>query len=139
MAEAIFRDLVKKEGLEEKIKIDSAGTGDWHIGNPPHQGTREILKKYNVSDEGILARQIKSEDLGQFDYIIGMDDQNISNIQKLGDIPAHVKVRRLMDFVEDSIQKEVPDPYYTGNFDETYELVTAGCSRLLKEIKKELN
>ncbi|WP_338471779.1 low molecular weight protein-tyrosine-phosphatase [Niallia sp. XMNu-256] len=139
MAEAIFRDLVKKEGLEGKIKIDSAGTGDWHIGHPPHQGTRDILKKYQVSDEGILARQIVSEDLGQFDYIIGMDDQNITNIQKLGDIPSHVKVKRLMDFVEDSTQKEVPDPYYTGKFDEVYELVTAGCSRLLEEIKTELS
>ena len=139
MAEAIFRDLVKKEGLEDKIKIDSAGTGDWHIGHPPHKGTREILRKYNVSDEGILARQIESGDLDQFDYIIGMDDQNILNIEKLGEIPTHIKVRRLMDFVEDSPKKEVPDPYYTGNFDETYELVTAGCSQLLKEIKKEMD
>ncbi len=139
MAEAIFRDLVKKEGLEGKIKIDSAGTGDWHIGHPPHQGTRDILKKYQVSDEGILARQIQSDDLSQFDFIIGMDDQNIENIKKVGELAPSVKVERLMDFVEDSTQKEVPDPYYTGNFDQTYELVTAGCARLLEEVKRELS
>jgi len=139
MAEAIFRDLVRKEGLQDQIKIDSAGTGDWHIGHPPHQGTRDILKKYQITDDGIFARKVQTEDLSQFDYIIGMDSENIKNIKNLGQIPPHVKVRRLLDFVDDNTQKDVPDPYYTGNFDQVYALVTAGCSRLLQEIKEEMS
>lgn len=139
MAEAIFRDLVKKEGLQDQVKIDSAGTGDWHVGHPPHEGTREILKKYQVTDEGIFARQIDSDDLNQFDYIIAMDSQNIDNIKKVGKISAHVKINKLLDFVDDYKGKDVPDPYYTGNFDEVYELVQAGCTQLLEEIKKELS
>lgn len=137
MAEALFRDLVKKEGLENIIKIDSAGTGEWHIGHPPHQGTREILKKYKISDEGLKARKITSADLN-FDYIIGMDSENIKNIKKLGTVPSHVKVKRLLDFTEGNTGMDVPDPYYSGNFDETYELVKEGTENLLREIKKDL-
>jgi protein-tyrosine phosphatase len=139
MAEAIFRDLVKKEGLQDQIKIDSAGTGDWHVGHPPHEGTREILKKNQVIDEGIFARQIAADDLNQFDYIIAMDSQNIDNIGKVGKIKDHVKVNKLLDYVADNKGRDVPDPYYTGNFDEVYELVQAGCTSLLEEIKKELS
>ncbi len=73
MAEAVFRDLVSREGLEDRIEIDSAGTGDWHIGHPPHQGTRKILNENNISTEGLVARKIKIEDLTEFDYIIAMD------------------------------------------------------------------
>ena len=83
MAEAIFREKVKKEGLADRIKVDSAGTGDWHIGKPPHQGTREILKAKRISDEGLFARQIKASDLNEFDYIIAMDTENVKNIKKL--------------------------------------------------------
>ena len=62
MAEAVFRDLVKKENLQDSITCDSAGTGGWHIGNPPHRGTREILKKNLISDAGILAWQLHTAD-----------------------------------------------------------------------------
>ncbi len=138
MAEAIFRDQVKKEGLENRIKVDSAGTGDWHIGKPPHQGTREILKAKSISDEGLLARQIKASDLNEYDYIIAMDTENVKNIKKLGVHSSKVTIKRLLDFVDDQAQTDVPDPYYTGNFDEVYELISEGCKRLLHEIKKDL-
>ncbi len=81
MAEAVFRDLVKREGLEDKIKADSAGTGDWHIGNPPHKGTREILNENQISAEGLVARQIQSGDIEEFDYIIAMDRTNQNDIE----------------------------------------------------------
>ncbi len=82
MAEAIFRDLVVKEELEEKIVIDSAGTGDWHVGHPPHKGTQKILKENAVTFEGIKARQVEKEDLTKFDYIIAMDNKNIADLKK---------------------------------------------------------
>ena len=138
MAEAIFREKVKNEGLADRIKVDSAGTGDWHIGNPPHEGTREILKAKRISDEGLFARQIKASDLNDYDYIIAMDTENVKNIKKLSDHSSTVKIKRLLDFVDDPVLIDVPDPYYTGNFDEVYELINDGCERLLKEIKREL-
>lgn len=82
MAEAVMRDLVKKEGLEETIQIDSAGTGNWHTEKPPHEGTRRILEHHNISYEGQKARQLTKEDLSQYDYLIGMDNENIGNIRR---------------------------------------------------------
>ncbi|MFD1359770.1 low molecular weight protein-tyrosine-phosphatase [Fictibacillus halophilus] len=135
MAEAIFRDLVKKEGLEDKISIDSAGTGNWHVGEPPHEGTRNILTKNQISFEGQKARQIKTNDLTQYDYIIGMDAENIGNMHKMAGQSETGMIARLLDFVPENEFEDVPDPYFTGNFQEVYDLVTAGCERLLIEIK----
>ncbi|MBM4764441.1 low molecular weight protein-tyrosine-phosphatase [Bacillus sp. B15-48] len=137
MAEAMFRDLVKKEGLDQEIIVDSAGTGDWHVGKPPHEGTRKILEQYRINSEGLMARQISVDDFSEFHYIIAMDVQNIENIKKLiGETgTATVVVKRLLDFVDEKQNKDVPDPYFTGNFNETYELVKAGCEALLTSIK----
>ncbi|WP_077620618.1 low molecular weight protein-tyrosine-phosphatase [Bacillus sinesaloumensis] len=137
MAEAIFRDLVKKEGLVDQIEVDSAGTGDWHIGRPPHEGTQKILTKNNISFEGMKARQVIANDLENFDYIIAMDSSNVGNLNKIFMNEKTGKVQRLLDLVDGSKILDVPDPYYTGNFDEVYELVSNGCQRLLDVIKKE--
>lgn len=138
MAEAVFREMVKKEGLEKKIGIDSAGTGDWHIGHPPHRGTLTILKEKQINADDLIARKISVKDLSEFDYIIGMDTNNVKDIEKLGNIPSHVKVRRLLDFAEQTPENDIPDPYYTGKFPEVYALVKVGCENLLNEFKKEL-
>lgn len=135
MAEAMFRDLVKREGLEGKVKVDSAGTGDWHVGKPPHEGTTTILQQYKIDSEGLKARQISTEDFNDFQYIIGMDANNIDNIKRLGTLGDHLVVKRLMDLVENQQKKDIPDPYFTGDFDETYDLVKVGCQALLDDIK----
>lgn len=132
MAEAVFRDLVRKNNLSDKIEVDSAGTGNWHVGNPPHEGTRKILEQENISYEGITARQVSENDWSDFDYIIAMDDDNIAELDKLK--TSDVETAKLMDFVEDAPEENVPDPYFTGNFDYTYELVSAGCENLLNYI-----
>src|SRR5699024_7702831 len=80
MAEAVLRKLVHKENLSNKIEVDSAGTANWHTGKPPHIGTREILDQYNISYEGMQARQIHNNDWHEFTYIIAMDDQNIKDL-----------------------------------------------------------
>lgn len=139
MAEAMFRDLIQKEGLEQHIDIDSAGTGNWHVGQPPHEGTRGILKKYNISAEGLKGRQIDASDFQQFQYIVAMDSSNIENIQKRIENSTTAKIVKLLDYVEDIEEKDVPDPYYTGDFEETYELVKKGCKGLLKEIRTTHN
>ncbi|OCA88947.1 low molecular weight protein-tyrosine-phosphatase [Pseudobacillus wudalianchiensis] len=135
MAEALFRHLVQQEGLEDKIRVDSAGTSDWHVGSPPHEGTAAILKKYNVETEGLAGRQLSKQDFEAFDYIVGMDESNIENIYHIVKQPKHPKVIRLLDLT--ATPKDVPDPYYTGDFQETYDLVLDGCQALLNKIKAE--
>ncbi|MBH8596851.1 low molecular weight protein-tyrosine-phosphatase [Thermoactinomyces sp. CICC 10523] len=136
MAEAVFRHYVREEGLDDQIRVDSAGTGDWHTGEPPHHGTRKKLDQYGISYEGIRARQVKKEDFSNFTYIIGMDNRNVENLHKLSGNSGN-NVYRFVDFIPNTTYTEVPDPWYTGNFDETYELVSAGCRHLLDKIKRE--
>ena len=137
MAEALFRYLVKKENLTNKIAVDSAATIPWQIGFPPHAGTLDILKKYNISSDGLVGRPLKKEDFWKFDYIIGMDESNIKNIYRITGYPNHPKIIRILDLTK--YRKDIPDPFYTGDFDETYRLVSAGCRALLNKIRNEQN
>lgn len=135
MAEAVFKKMVRDEQLEEKIFVDSAGTSDWHVGKPPHQGTVAKLNEYGISTEGMRGRQLQKEDYDQFDYIIGMDASNIEAIRHIFQTNDDTKIMRLLDLTDD--KKDVPDPYFTGDFQETYDLVTKGCRKLLEKIKRE--
>ena len=141
MAEAIFRKLVTDAGLADQVEIDSAGTGEWHVGSPPHHGTQAILRKNGVTFDGQRARQIQPVDLGHYDYLSVMDSSNLDDAQALvrrHDTGDHsLIIARLLDYADPSIagrERNVPDPYYTGNFDYVFELVTSGCQGLLKEI-----
>src|SRR5699024_12447166 len=113
MAEAIFRDLVNKEGLTEQIQVDSAGTGHWHIGEPPHQGTREILDNKNISYDGMKARQGKQGDWERFDYMFAMDELNIKDIHRIQKQTDDIENDKLQDIAKDSPVHSVPDPYFT--------------------------
>jgi protein-tyrosine phosphatase len=142
MAEAVFRHYVKEAGLADKIAVDSAGTGDWHTGSPPHRGTRNVLTANRISYEGITARQITPSDMKDSHYIIVMDEQNKRDVERLlgyayGEKRPHIG--KLLDFAANAGKRDVPDPYYTGNFEETYELVTDGCRGLLKHIIEKEN
>ncbi|MGA8941439.1 MAG: low molecular weight protein-tyrosine-phosphatase [Thermoactinomyces sp.] len=136
MAEAIFRHLLEKEGLTQKIEVDSAGIGDWHTGEIPHRGTRKKLESLGISWAGLRARQVNTDDFSKFNYIIGMDDSNVNDLHRLAP-SRHVKIYRFVQFIPDTTYTEVPDPWYTGNFDETYDLVSRGCPALLQKIKKD--
>ncbi|MUK88356.1 low molecular weight phosphotyrosine protein phosphatase [Ornithinibacillus sp. L9] len=138
MAEAVFRDLVIKENLEGKIEVDSGGTGHWHVGNVPHEGTRALLDQNKIDYQGITARQVKESDWEEFDYLIAMDDQNIEDLNRI-QIGNDTVVAKLMDFVDEPETKNVPDPYYTGNFDYTYQLVSEGSKKLLMYIRNKHN
>jgi protein-tyrosine phosphatase len=139
MAEAIFRQKVNDANLAEQIKIDSAGTGDWHIGDLPHEGTRNILDQRQISYEQIRARQIIKADLQHFDYIIAMDAKNIGVLHKLAGQESTGLISRLLDFIPNFDVADVPDPYFTGNFDEVYDMVNEACDHLLSYIRKEKN
>ncbi|PTX63271.1 protein tyrosine phosphatase [Melghirimyces profundicolus] len=134
MAEAVLRHKLRQQGLEEKVHVDSAGTGDWHVGAPPHHGTRAILARQGISYEGIKARQINNEDLTRFEYIVVMEDKNMASIEQLAGY-TDKRFCRLTDFIGDPNYTKVPDPYFTGHFEETYRLVEAGCEGLIRTIR----
>src|SRR5690625_1211042 len=131
MAEAILRNMIEEKKLSDQIEVDSAGTALWHSGKPPHKGTRTKLGEKKISYEGMTARQIFQGDFNTFDYIITMDEENMNNIQSEYNISDDIVVCKLLEFVEDSLEENVPDPYYTGDFDYTYELINEACDHLL--------
>lgn len=138
MAEAVFRDLVAKAGLSDQIKIDSCGTGGWHVGEPAHYGTIEVLSRNSICTKRLVARQLTVSDFSEFDIIVAMDKRNESDIRAFAEknritLP---EVRLLLSFASDQSILEVPDPYYEGKFDLVYELVVDGCMGLLKHIER---
>lgn len=134
MAEAVFAHKVKLAGLSDRIEADSAGTGHWHIGEPAHHGTRRMLAQMQVPYNG-RARVLLASDLEKFDYIVTMDDQNLSDVRRIG--KGKAKVAPLLAYAPELGITEVPDPYYTGNFDETYRLADAATEGLLAAIREE--
>ena len=134
MAEAILVHRVRALDLEDQVEIDSAGTGDWHIGDPPHAGTLQILKTNGI-EHPMRARQIVAEDLSEFDYLIVMDDKNERDVRALATGRAHIA--RLLDYLPAMENKNVPDPYFTGDFDAVYQMLDAACENLLAQVRRE--
>ncbi len=138
MAEAVFRDMIRREGLEGRVTVQSAGTGDWHVGEPPHPGTRRLLDRYRISYEGMKASQLRAEDGERYDFIVAMDAANERDIRALIAPGSRAEVFRLLSLLPEKGVRDVPDPYYTGNFEEVYGLVQEGCRRLLEKVKNRL-
>jgi protein-tyrosine phosphatase len=136
MAEAVFRHLVAEAGLADRISIDSAGTGGWHAGESPHRGTLAVLRKNGVDPGDQRARQLRPADFGQFTYIVAMDRENQADMASIHP-DARTRARLLLDYAPDAPAREVPDPYYSGGFDQVYTLVNAGCRGLLDAIRRE--
>lgn len=135
MAEAVMRDLIEKRGLTSQIKVDSAGTSNYHIGDSPHKGTKAKLQEFGISTSGMQARQLRTSDLA-FDYIVCMDSSNVKNTIEMLRAEENAKVFRFLDLT--SHKKDVPDPWYTGDFQETYELSVEGCEALLARIMEDM-
>ena len=133
MAEFVMKDLVRKDGTIDAF-IASAATSTEEIGNPVHHGTRRRLAAEGISVDGKYAVQMTKSDYDKYDYIIGMDSMNIRNIHRIVGDDKDNKVRKLLSFT--GKDADIADPWYTGNFDKTYEDVHAGCKALLIEIKR---
>jgi protein-tyrosine phosphatase len=135
MAEAVFQKMVDEAGLSSQVQVDSAGTGSWHVDERPHYGTRQVLIKHGITYNG-RARQITQKDMTASDtYIIAMDQGNVTDLQlRFGQ---HPNLYRLLDFAQKTDERNVPDPYYTGKFDEVYQLVKDGCRGLLATIQEQ--
>jgi len=142
MAEAVFADLVKKAGLCDHFEIDSAGTGNWHIDSSAHPGTLGILEENGISYEGV-GRQIENDDLQNFDFIITMDDENLSSVLKMQKTAkkGRAQIVPLLNFAPEIVASsgvcQVPDPYFAGGFDVVFYLVSEGCKGLLRHIRNE--
>lgn len=135
MAEFVMRDMIKKRGLDGKIVTASAATSTEEIGNPVHSGTRRKLREHGISTDGKYAVQLTKSDYDKYDYLIGMDSANIRNMKCItgGD----EKIIRLLDLTDEP--RDVADPWYTGDFDTTYNDVVKGCKVLLEKLEGELN
>lgn len=135
MAEFVMKDLVAKAGLADDFYIASAATSTEEIGNPVHPGTRRKLQEYGISTAGKYAVQLTKQDYEKYDYLVGMDSWNIKNMLRIVREDPQNKVSLLLEHV--GISRDIADPWYTGNFDETYADVTRGCQALLGHILKE--
>lgn len=138
MAEALFRHWVEQEGLSGRIQVDSAGLGGWHVGDPPHPGTRQVLGARSIRHDDLTARRVQRADLEQFDYLVAMDEDNLEGLYRLDRTGEHrEKMSLLLDWAPELDVREVPDPFFTGRFEEVFELVQAGCRGLLEHIRAE--
>ncbi len=135
MAEAVFQKLVDDAHLSDKIEVDSAGTSSYHAGERAHPGTRRVLAHHGISYDG-RARQIRPDDVANgATYLIAMDEENVETLkERFGDV-SHL--HRLLDFAAHASVHDVPDPYYSDNFDYVYRLVEDGCRGLLSTIRVE--
>ena len=130
MAEFVMKDMVEKARLSGSFLIDSAATSSEELGNPVYPPARRKLAEHGISCAGKTARRLRREDYDRYDYIIGMDHANLRNITRTCGGDPDGKIRLLMSFC--GSDREVSDPWYTGDFESTWRDVSAGCSALLQ-------
>ena len=135
MCQSVLTHLVKQRGLESNFEIDSAATSREEIGNPPHYGTVNKLRQKNIPVIPHRARQMTKDDYEYYDYLIGMDSANIRNMNRIAGGDPEGKIYKLPSFA--GFSKDIADPWYTGNFDETYNDVLEGCEAFLEFLKGE--
>lgn len=135
MAEFVLKKMVDEYALSDQFEIDSAATESYnemcHAGI--HHGTREMLKSMHVPFQKHYSRQIRPKDYDHFDYILAMDEQNVKDIRQIVGADVSHKIYRLLDFANQP--RNIKDPWYTGNFDDTYWDIVEGCDAFLKHLK----
>lgn len=130
MCESVMTYLVKESGLDSCIEINSAATSREEIGNPPHYGTVNKLREKHIPVIPHRATQMTRGDYDYYDYLIGMDSANIRNMTRIAGGDSEGKIYKLLPIA--GISRDVADPWYTGDFQETYEDVMVGCEALLR-------
>ena len=133
MAEFIFKDVVNKKGLEGEYYVTSSATSDEEIyrgvGNPVYPPAKRVLNKHGISCEGKYAVRLKKEDYNNYDFFIAMDDYNIRNINRIFGHDNDSKVRKLLDYCGGG---DVADPWYSGDFETTFNDISRGVDAMLK-------
>ncbi len=135
MAHYVMQDLVNKAGLSNQFYIDSAATSTEEIGNGVHYGTKQKLREVGVPCGDHRAVQVTKRDYDKYDYLIVMDSHNVRNLMRIIGSDPEGKVHMLLDFAGRNGQS-IADPWYTGNFDETYDDVIEGCTGLLEHLRQ---
>ena len=133
MAEFVMKDLVKKAGLESQFEIASAATSTEEIGNPVYPPARRKLEEHGIDCQGKRARQLCRADYVKYDYLIGMDRANLRNMERICGGDPEGKLSLLLDYTDRP--GEVADPWYTGDFEQTWKDVLEGCRGLLHAIQ----
>jgi low molecular weight protein-tyrosine phosphatase len=138
LAEGILRGLVRQAGLEARVEIDSAGTGDWHIGNAPDPRAVEVARQNGIDISAQRARQFKANDLDRFDLVLAMDRDNLKSISAQA-VGRHAAPRLFLDYAGLGKQGDVPDPYFGGDegFHDVYVLIETGCERVLERMRND--
>jgi len=136
-AEGVFRHLVRAEGLNGRIATDSAGTGAWHVGNPPDPRAQAAAKRRGVDLADLRARQAKPEDFTRFDYLIAMDRRNLRDLHSIAPKGQEGRLHLFLSFAPELDLAEVPDPYYGGDdgFEAVLDMVAAASRGLLDHIR----
>lgn len=134
LAESLFTYLVKQEGLENEFQISSSGTSREEIGNPVHYGTVGKLREKGIPVIPHQAKQMTKQECEEYDYLIGMDSANIRNMKRIASERDWNKIHSLLSFAK--IHRDIADPWYTGDFEATYQDILLGCTTFLKYIKE---
>lgn len=134
MAEFVMKDIVNKAGMADKFHIASCATSTEEIGNPVHYGTKRKLAEVGISCEGKRAVQLTQKDYDEYDMLIAMDEMNIRNIMRIIKSDPKNKVSLLLAHSDEN--RSIADPWYTGNFDNTYNDILKGCTAIFEELTK---
>lgn len=140
MAEGIFRHLVEARGLGHRFRIDSAGTGAWHVGEPPDPRAAATAERRGVALDS-RARQVVPEDLEAFDVVIAMDRENLRILRRMADGKGtgDARLHLMRSFDPEGDGEDVPDPYYggPGGFEDVYEMILRSCETLLDQLTED--
>lgn len=136
MAEGVFRRVAEEEGFAHLFEIDSAGLGDWHLGQAPDTRAQSAARRRGVDISGQAARQVTHADYARFDLLLAMDGSNFAELIELAPEDARHKIRRFLDFAPHVSAQDVPDPFYGGRagFDHALDLIEAAARGLLAEL-----
>ncbi len=137
LAQGVFEDVLRREGLENEVFVDSAGTGSWHVGEPPDERAQRSARLRGLDLSSQRARRLRPEDCERFDYILFMDEENRRLVEPLCK-GGTAEVRLFLDYATDLPQREIPDPYYGGRdgFELVMDLVEAASEGLLEDIRR---
>jgi protein-tyrosine phosphatase len=136
-AEAVFRHYVERDGLEQAIQIDSAGTHDYHIGEAPDPRTQRAALNRGYDMSRLRGRQVSADDFYRFDYLLAMDEANLAILKRLRPRDATSHLGLFLDFAEQHREREVPDPYYGGadGFERVLDMVEDASAGLLRHLR----
>jgi len=134
----VFRKLLRAEGLEEVIEVDSAGTHGYHVGEPPDRRAQETAIRRGIDLSDLRARHVQPEDFFNFDYVLAMDQDNYLSLSSICPPGTERKLMLYLDFAPHLRTREVPDPYYGGptGFEQVFDMVEAAAQGLLADIRR---